>query len=71
MDTFKKSEYNLICKVFSFFNHQNSTFHHSNSYSPKGKDNLVTVLVVSLTTWIDVVTINSPTQGKFSFQLLI
>ena len=64
MDTFKIKEYNPTCKVFSFFNRQNSIFH---SYKGIGNRQLVTVVVDSLTAWIDVVTINQPAQEKFLF----
>ena len=39
----------------------------SNSFSSKGEDNLVIVVVGSLTAWIGVVTINWLAQAKFSF----
>ena len=70
MGTSKKTEYNSICKVFTevFFNRQNSTFHSSNSFSSKGKSNLVTVVVGSLTSWTGVVTIIWPAQAKFYAQ---
>ena len=67
MGTFKKTEYSPISKVFSFFNPQNSTFHSSNSFSSKGKGNLVTAVVGSLNAWISVVTINWSAQAKFLF----
>ena len=62
MGTFKKTEYNPISKVFTevffTFNRQNSTLHSSNSFSLKGKGNLVTPKVGSLTGWIGAVTLN-------------
>ena len=60
MDAFKMTEYNPICKGFTevFFNHQNFTFQSYNSFGQRKKGNLATVVVGSLSAWIDVVTIN-------------
>ena len=58
--TFKKTEYNLICKLLtyiSFFNDQNSTSHSSYSFWSKQKGNFVAVMVGSLIAWIGVVMI--------------
>ena len=67
---FKKTGYNPICKVFTvFFNRQSSKFHSSrNSFSSKGKGNLVTIVIGSLTAWISVATINWPAQANFYFK---
>ena len=53
--TFKKTKYNLICKVFT------EVFliaRIPNSFLSKGKGNLVTVVIGSLTAWISVVMTN-------------
>ena len=59
MGMFKKTEYNPICKVFmevfviARIPHFTVLIHLE-----KGKGNLVTIVVGSLTTWISVVTNN-------------
>ena len=70
--TLKKTEYNLICKVFrGFFNRQNSTFNSSDSFFSKEKGNLVTIVVGSFTAWIGVVTKNWLAQAKFLLHTLL
>ena len=51
----------------NFFNRQKSTFHSSNSFSSKGKEYLVTIVVGSLTAEIGVVMINLPAQANALF----
>ena len=51
-----------------FFNRQSSKFHSSNSFSSKGKGNLVTIVIGSLTAWISVTTINWQAQANFYFK---
>ena len=71
MGTFKKTECNPICKVFTkVFSVLRIPYHSSNSFSSKGERNLATVVAGSLTDWISVVTINWPAQAKFLFKAL-
>ena len=59
MGMFKKTEYNPICKVFTeVFVIARIPHFTVPIHLEKGKGNLVTVAVGSLTTWISVVTNN-------------
>ena len=66
VDTFKKTECSLICKVFTevFFNCQNSTFYSSNLFPSKRQGNLVAVVVGSLTAWVGNIFVNFVLSGS-------